>query len=49
MMVRLPVAGLRAQVLGVWWDQDIPPGSSWEATIEDALKTANDAVFTHRH
>ena len=37
------VVGLRAHDLAVWWDQDIPPGAPWEATIERELK---DAVAT---
>jgi hypothetical protein len=31
------VEALRAEGVGVWWDQDIPPNAEWEATIEKAL------------
>jgi TolB-like protein/Tfp pilus assembly protein PilF len=31
---------LRAEGVGVWWDQDIPANAAWEATIEAALAAA---------
>jgi len=34
------VEGLRAEGIGVWWDQDIPPNAQWEATIERELAAA---------
>lgn len=34
------VAALRAEGIGVWWDQDIGPNAAWEATIEAALAAA---------
>jgi len=34
------VEALRAEGVGVWWDQDIPPNAPWEATIEAALAAA---------
>jgi adenylate cyclase len=34
------VEALRAEGVGVWWDQDIPAGAAWEATIEAALGAA---------
>ena len=34
------VEALRAEGVGVWWDQDIPPNAAWEATIEAALAAA---------
>ena len=34
------VAGLRAEGIRVWWDQDIPPNAAWEATIERELAAA---------
>ena len=34
------VEALRAEGIGVWWDQDIPPNAAWEATIEQALAAA---------
>jgi len=34
------VEALRAEGIGVWWDQDIPPNAAWEATIEAALAAA---------
>jgi TolB-like protein len=34
------VEGLRAEGLGVWWDQDIAPNAAWEATIEQQLEVA---------
>src|SRR5277367_3873081 len=34
------VEALRAERVGVWWDQDIPPNAAWEATIESALEAA---------
>jgi hypothetical protein len=42
--VQLLVAGLRAQGLEVWWDQDIPPDAPWEATVEHALKGAKITI-----
>jgi TolB-like protein/tetratricopeptide (TPR) repeat protein len=38
------VAALRAEGVGVWWDQDIPPNAAWEATIEAALAAARVVV-----
>src|SRR5580704_802841 len=34
------VEALRAEGIGVWWDQDIAPNAAWEATIENALAAA---------
>ena len=34
------VEALRAEGIGVWWDQDIPPNAAWEATIERELAAA---------
>jgi TolB-like protein len=34
------VESLRAEGIGVWWDQDISPNAAWEATIEQALAAA---------
>jgi TolB-like protein len=34
------VEALRAEGIGVWWDQDIPPNAAWEATIEHQLSLA---------
>jgi TolB-like protein len=34
------VEALRAEGIGVWWDQDIPPNAAWEETIERALAAA---------
>ena len=34
------VEGLRAEGIGVWWDQDIAPNAAWEATIEQQLDVA---------
>jgi adenylate cyclase len=34
------VEGLRAEGIGVWWDQDIAPNAAWEATIEQQLAVA---------
>ncbi len=34
------VEALRAEGVGVWWDQDIPPNAPWEATIERELAAA---------
>jgi len=34
------VEGLRAEGVGVWWDQDIAPNAAWEATIEQQLEVA---------
>ena len=34
------VESLRAEGVGVWWDQDIPPNAPWEATIEKELAAA---------
>ncbi|HXQ47455.1 MAG TPA: TIR domain-containing protein [Caulobacteraceae bacterium] len=38
------VEALRAEGIGVWWDQDIPPNAAWEATIERALAEARLVV-----
>src|SRR5215472_7931132 len=38
------VAALRATGLDVWWDEDIPGGAQWEASIESALKKAKAVV-----
>jgi len=34
------VEALRAEGIGVWWDQDIAPNAAWEATIERELAAA---------
>jgi len=34
------VEALRAESIGIWWDQDIPPNAAWEATIERELTAA---------
>ncbi len=34
------VEALRAEGIGVWWDQDIVPNAAWEATIERELAAA---------
>ncbi|MFI4977045.1 MAG: TIR domain-containing protein, partial [Caulobacterales bacterium] len=34
------VEALRAEGIGVWWDQDIAPNAAWEATIERELSAA---------
>jgi len=34
------VEALRAEGIGVWWDQDIAPNAPWEATIERELAAA---------
>src|SRR5271163_1515142 len=34
------VEALRAEGVGVWWDQDIAPNAAWEATIERQLAAA---------
>src|SRR5271163_3719984 len=34
------VEALRAEGIGVWWDQDIAPNAAWEATIEQQLAAA---------
>ena len=38
------VEALRAEGIGVWWDQDIPPNAAWEATIERELAAAKLVV-----
>lgn len=38
------VNALRSRGLAVWWDQDIPPGAPWEATIERALHDAKAVI-----
>jgi TolB-like protein len=38
------VSALRSAGFDPWWDEDIPPGASWEQTIEKAL-TAAEAVI----
>jgi TolB-like protein len=38
------VAALRSAGLDVWWDEDIPGGAQWEATIEKALTEAKAVV-----
>ncbi|HXQ16422.1 MAG TPA: toll/interleukin-1 receptor domain-containing protein, partial [Caulobacteraceae bacterium] len=38
------VEGLRAEGIGVWWDQDIPPNAAWEATIEQQLAVAKVVI-----
>jgi len=38
--VRCLVEALRAEGVGVWWDQDIAPNAAWEATIEQQLTAA---------
>jgi TolB-like protein len=38
------IAALRQTAFKPWWDDDIPPGASWEETIEKALASA-DAVI----
>src|SRR6478752_2870504 len=43
-LVRKLVAALRDLALDVWWDEDIPPSASWEATIERALKDAKAVI-----
>jgi TolB-like protein len=42
--VRKLVAALRDAGLDVWWDEDIPGGAPWEATIEKALANAKAVV-----
>lgn len=37
-------AALRRSGLEVWWDRDILPGASWEATIEKALGEARSVI-----
>jgi adenylate cyclase len=38
------VEALRAEGIGVWWDQDIPPNAAWEATIEQQLAVAKVVI-----
>jgi len=38
------VEALRADGIGVWWDQDIAPNAAWEATIEQQLAVAKLVV-----
>jgi TolB-like protein len=38
------VAALRKFGFEPWWDDDIPPGASWEATIERALAEAEAVI-----
>src|SRR5580698_5900534 len=38
------VQALRGAGLDVWWDQDIPTGAPWEATIEHALHEAKVSI-----
>jgi TolB-like protein/tetratricopeptide (TPR) repeat protein len=42
--VRKLVGALRATGLDVWWDEDIPGGAQWEATIEKSLAVAKAVV-----
>src|SRR5689334_11268179 len=42
--VRKLVAALRAAGLDAWWDEDIPGGAQWEATIEKALAAAKAVI-----
>lgn len=42
--VRKLVAALRGQGLDTWWDEDIPGGAPWEATIESALAAAKAVI-----
>jgi len=43
-LVRSLVERLRADGLLVWWDNDIPAGAPWEATIERFIGTAKVVV-----
>ncbi|HXQ15416.1 MAG TPA: TIR domain-containing protein, partial [Caulobacteraceae bacterium] len=38
------VEALRAEGIGIWWDQDIPPNAGWEATIERELAAAKVVI-----
>ena len=38
------VEALRAEAIGVWWDQDIAPNAAWEATIEERLEVAKVVI-----
>jgi hypothetical protein len=38
------VEALRAEGIGVWWDQDIPANAAWEATIEQQLAVARIVI-----
>ena len=38
------VRALREIGVDPWWDDDIPPGAPWEATIEKALAEASSAI-----
>ena len=38
------VEALRAEGIGVWWDQDIAPNAAWEATIEQQLAVAKVVI-----
>ena len=42
--VRKLVAALREAGLDAWWDEDIPGGAQWEASIEKALRDARTVV-----
>jgi TolB-like protein/Tfp pilus assembly protein PilF len=42
--VRKLVGALRAAGLETWWDEDIPGGAQWEATIEKALAEAKAVI-----
>lgn len=42
--VRKLVTALRGQGLDVWWDEDIPGGAPWEATIEKQLAAAKAVI-----
>ena len=42
--VRKVVEALRRAGLDAWWDEDIPSGAQWEATIEKALAAAKAVV-----
>lgn len=42
--VRMLVVALREVGFDVWWDEDIPPSTLWEAAIEQALAEAKAVV-----
>jgi TolB-like protein/tetratricopeptide (TPR) repeat protein len=42
--VRKLAAALRERGLDVWWDEDIPGGAPWEATIERELAAAKAVI-----
>src|SRR5690348_2927627 len=42
--VRKLVGALRSAGLDAWWDEDIPAGAQWEATIEKALREAKAVI-----